>query len=139
MSDYYDNLEIREPERRNRELIAAVSSQVRYAQHHSPAYAALLEGVEPERLDSPEAIARLPLTRKSELLELQKKRPPFGDFSPLSGPELAYIFASPGPIYEPGSRRVNAWRLARAMFAAGFRSGDLVHNSFSYHLTPPGP
>ncbi len=138
MSDFYDALETREPERRNRELIAAVAAQLRYAKERTQAYASKLEEIDPANVDSPEAIATIPITRKSALLELQRQLPPFGGFSPLSSPELAYIFASPGPIYEPGSRRSDFWRIARAMHAAGFRRGDLVHNSFSYHLTPAG-
>ena len=83
-------------------------------------------------------MAELPLTRKSSLIELQRRDPPFGGFvtTPLS--ELRRVFVSPGPIYEPEGRVPDYWRFARALFAAGFRAGDLVHNTFSYHLTPAG-
>lgn len=138
MADYYDQLEIRDPSERERNLIEAVAAQVAHAQAEAPAYTERLAAVDPARIDSVEAIARLPLTRKSELLEQQKKAPPLGGFSAVSGPDLAYLFASPGPIYEPGSRRPDFWRFARALFAAGFRSGDIIHNCFSYHLTPAG-
>ncbi|MCP4993918.1 MAG: phenylacetate--CoA ligase, partial [Gammaproteobacteria bacterium] len=82
--------------------------------------------------------SRIPLTRKSELLTLQRKDPPFGGFTSVTGPDLAYIFASPGPIYEPGTKRPDFWRFSRALFAAGFRQGDILQNCFSYHLTPAG-
>ena len=84
------------------------------------------------------ALARLPLTRKSELIELQRRDPPFGGFAAVPVAALRRIFASPGPIYEPEARRPDFFRLARALYAAGFRRGDLVHNTFSYHLTPAG-
>jgi phenylacetate-CoA ligase len=84
------------------------------------------------------ALAALPVTRKSQLLERQRQLPPFGGLNTVACGELARIFASPGPFYEPEARRQDYWRAARALFAAGFRKGDVVHNSFSYHLTPAG-
>ena len=78
------------------------------------------------------------MTRKSELIELQRRDPPFGGFAAVPVSALRRIFASPGPIYEPEGRRPDYGRFARALFAAGFRAGDLVHNTFSYHLTPAG-
>lgn len=138
MTKHYDPLETRDPELRERELIQAVAAQVAHAKSNAPAYRRLFMDVEPEQIVSPESIAGLPLTRKSELLKLQKAAPPFGGYSTLGGHDLAYIFASPGPIYEPGFRGMGYWRFARALFAAGFRSGDLIHNCFSYHLTPAG-
>jgi phenylacetate-CoA ligase len=83
-------------------------------------------------------LAELPLTRKSELIDLQRRDPPFGGFVTAPMSSLRRVFMSPGPIYEPESRRPDSWRFARALFAAGFRAGDLIHNSFSYHLTPAG-
>lgn len=138
MTAYYDNLETRDPAQREQSLIRAVADQVEHAKAHAPAYSVILQDVGSGDISSPDAIARLPVTRKSELLELQSKKRPFGGFSAINGPDLAYIFASPGPIYEPGSRRDDFWRLARAMHAAGFRRSDLIHNCFSYHLTPAG-
>jgi phenylacetate-CoA ligase len=99
----------------------------------------LLADVDPATITTREALAALPVTRKSELLELQKGARPFGGFAAVGwGPGCARVFASPGPIYEPEGRRPDYWRLARAFFAAGFREGDLVHNTFSYHMTPAG-
>lgn len=139
MSTYYDHLETRDSAEREAALITAVANQVAHAQAHAPAYAQLLAEVNPLELTSAAAIARLPLTRKADLSAQQKASPPFGGLAALHGTALTHIFASPGPIYEPGSlRRSDFWRLARALYCAGFRQGDLVHNTFSYHLTPAG-
>jgi len=139
VSPYYDALETRDPAEREASLIAAVAKQVAHAQAHAPAYARLLAEVQPETLTSATAIASLPITRKSDLSALQKATPPFGGLAAIQGQALTHIFASPGPIYEPGSiHRPDFWRLARALYCAGFRQGDLAHNTFSYHLTPAG-
>src|SRR5207253_4140799 len=84
------------------------------------------------------SLAELPLTRKSELIELQRQNPPFGGLVAAPMSAVRRVFVSPGPIYEPEGRRSDYFRMARALFAAGFRAGDLVHNTFSYHLTPAG-
>ena len=138
MSDHYDDLETRSPEARESALLKALSAQIENARQKTPAYGALLEGVSAQSIDSRAALAELPVTRKSELLERQAEAPPFGGFAAAATGELAHVFASPGPIYEPGARRNDYWRMARALFAAGFRSGELVHNTFSYHFTPAG-
>ncbi len=139
MSKYYDNLETRTPAEREAALLKAVAAQVAHAQAHAPTYAQRLAGIDPQQIDSAAAIAALPVTRKSELLSLQREKPPFGGLAVATGHALTHIFASPGPIYEPGSiRRADFWRLARAMHCAGFRAGDVVHNTFSYHFTPAG-
>lgn len=139
MSQYYDALETRDAAEREAALIAAVAKQVAHAKAHAPSYKQLLGEVEPEALTSAAALATLPVTRKSDLSGLQKAAPPFGGLAAIQGAALTHIFASPGPIYEPGSiHRPDFWRLARALHCAGFRQGDLVHNTFSYHLTPAG-
>jgi phenylacetate-CoA ligase len=92
--------------------------------------------VEAARITSREALAALPVTRKSELMERQEQQRPFGGLTTLAIGALARVFQSPGPIYDPEGRRPDFWRLARALFAAGFRSGDLIHNTFSYHSIP---
>ncbi len=138
MKDFYDALETRDPAEREQDLIRKVSDQVSHARTNTTAYAEILAGVDPASIVSTKEIAALPVTRKSELMALQKKNRPFGGFAAVSGPDLAYIFASPGPIYEPGSKRADFWRFARTLHAAGFRSGDLIQNCFSYHLTPAG-
>ncbi|MFZ1388788.1 MAG: AMP-binding protein [Thiolinea sp.] len=139
MSNYYDHLETRDASEREAALIAAVAQQVAHAKAHAPAYTQLLAEVNPAEITSAAAIAALPITRKSDLSSLQKATPPFGGLAALQGSSLTHIFASPGPIYEPGSiHRPDFWRLARALYCAGFRKGDLAHNTFSYHLTPAG-
>ncbi|MFI0398382.1 MAG: phenylacetate--CoA ligase family protein [Thiolinea sp.] len=139
MSNYYDHLETQNASEREAALIAAVAKQVAHAKAHAPAYTQLLAEVNPAEITSAAAIAALPITRKSDLSSLQKATPPFGGLAALQGNALTHIFASPGPIYEPGSiHRPDFWRLARALYCAGFRKGDLAHNTFSYHLTPAG-
>jgi phenylacetate-CoA ligase len=143
----YDALETRDPAAREAALLAALPAQVAHAQANTGAFAELLAGVDPASITSRAALARLPVIRKSELLERQKaqrKTDPFGGFSAIGWAALkrcgpaGRVFQSPGPIYEPEGTGRDYWRLARAMHAAGLRAGDLVHNSFSYHLTPGG-
>ncbi|MEX8193845.1 phenylacetate--CoA ligase family protein [Comamonas guangdongensis] len=142
MSQFYDNLETRAPEQREADLMARLPRQIAHAQQHSPAFAEILQGVEAPGVASRSALARLPVTRKSELLERQAAHRPqqiFGGFNAIAvGRDMPRLFASPGPIYEPESRRADYWRMARAMHAAGFRAGELVHNCFSYHFVPAG-
>jgi phenylacetate-CoA ligase len=140
MSEFFDALEMRDPQEREAQLLAALPKQVAHAQRDSAALAQILAGVDAATVTSRAALARLPVTRKPELLERQKAgraSDPFGGFSTLvRGPQMPRIYASPGPIYEPEGGTRDYWRVARAMYAAGFRAGDLVHNSFSYHMTP---
>ncbi len=140
MNMHFDALETRAPAQREAALMTALPAQIRHAQRHSPALSRVLQDVDASRITSRRALAGLPVTRKHELLELQKASRPkdaFGGFAALvKGPQMPRIFASPGPIYEPDVAARDYWRIGRAMHAAGFRSGDLVHNSFSYHMTP---
>jgi len=142
-----DALETRDPAERERALMAALPLQVAHAQAHTAAFAELLQGVDASQVTSRAALARLPVTRKHELLERQKAKRAddvFGGFSALgwgtgrSGGRAQRVFQSPGPIYEPEGEGHDPWRLARALFAAGFRAGDLAHICFSYHFTPAG-
>jgi phenylacetate-CoA ligase len=137
-ASFYDTLETRDPELRERELLAALPRQVAHAKAHAPALAALLRDIEPESVRSRADLARLPVLRKSELIERQKQAPPFGGLAAVEPGALARIFMSPGPIYDPEGKARDYWRMARALFAAGFRAGDLIHNCFAYHLTPAG-
>jgi phenylacetate-CoA ligase len=140
MQNHFDSLETRPPAQRESALLAALPAQVAHAQQATRAFAEILRGVDAAKVTSREALARLPVTRKSELFERQKAQRAtdvFGGFSALvRGPAMPRLFASPGPIYEPDGSTRDYWRVGRAMFAAGFRSGDLVHNAFSYHMTP---
>lgn len=135
---YYDSLEIRQPAEREAWLMERLPRQIAHAQQKSAYFAKLFAEIDPGTIRSRKALVKLPVTRKSDLIELQKAMPPFGGLTatPLSG--LSRVFASPGPIYDPEGRGEDWWRFARALFAAGIRSGDLVHNTFSYHFTPAG-
>lgn len=140
MSKLYDALEARSPAVREAQLMAALPVQVAHAQSRSPAFADLLRGVDAAAVTTREALARLPVIRKHELLERQmaaRPQDPFGGFSAVArGARMRRVYASPGPIYEPEGAATDYWRAARALYAAGFREGDLAHNAFSYHMTP---
>ena len=138
MTDFYDDLETRSPEQRLADQVAAVAAQVAHAKGNCSAWADIMADVDPASITSPEAIAQLPVTRKSALIELQKKEMPFGGMVDTSNAHMNYVFTSPGPIYEPGFDVADAWRFARALHAGGLRKGDLVQNCFSYHFTPAG-
>ena len=141
---HYDLLETRPPEERENALLAALPQQIANAKTRTPAFAAILDGVDAAAVDSRAALAHLPVTRKHELLERQQAMrlaggDPFGGFSALRyGAHMPQVFASPGTIYEPEGCQPDYWRMARAMYAAGFRSGQLIHNCFSYHFVPAG-
>jgi phenylacetate-CoA ligase len=147
MTEFYDALETRPPEQREAALMAALPRQLAAAQH-APALAERLAGIDAAAVTSRAALAALPVTRKHELLERQQAAraaggDPFGGFSAIGWRALGLkparrVFQSPGPIYEPEGAAADYWRFARALYAAGVRAGDLVHNSFSYHLTPAG-
>ncbi|MGA8031106.1 MAG: AMP-binding protein [Casimicrobiaceae bacterium] len=138
MNEHYDVLETRDPERREREQFAQLARQLAHAKERSPALAKSLAGIDPGEITSREALARLPVLRKSQLAELQKEARPFGGLAATRWGAVRRVFASPGPIYEPEGAASDYWRFARALYAAGFRAGDLVHNGFSYHFTPAG-
>ena len=134
---YYDSLETRDPEAREANLFAALRDHLRAAMR-APAIARLLAGTDPDAVTNRDALAGLPVIRKSELMALQADSPPFGGLTSGAIEEFSNVFASPGPIFEPMPRRSDPFRMARALFAAGVRKGDLVHNTFSYHFTPAG-
>ena len=137
MTDHYDTLETRDPAEREADLFSRLPGVLRKAMA-APAYAERLKGIDPTEITSRAALARLPLLRKSELPALHKAALPFGGF--VAGPPGSFgrLFTSPGPIFEPEPAHADPWRGARALFAAGFRPGDVVLNTFSYHLTPGG-
>ena len=150
-AEFFDALETRDPAAREAALMAALPAQIAHAQQHAGAYAALLAGVDAAAITSRAALATLPVVRKHELLERQKtaredrqRNDPFGGYSTIGWRALGSmrraqrVYQSPGPIYEPEGTTPDYWRMARAMHAAGLRGGDLVHNCFSYHLTPGG-
>jgi phenylacetate-CoA ligase len=147
MPTHFDALETRAPADREAALMAALPGHIEHARRHSAAYAELLAQVDATGVNSREALAQLPVVRKHELLERQQASralgiDPFGGFSTIGWAGLLStrgarrVFQSPGPIYEPEGVAADYWRSGRAMAAAGFEAGDLVHNCFSYHLTP---
>jgi phenylacetate-CoA ligase len=151
MTDFYDALEHRDPTTREAALLAALPGHIAQAQRNTSAFVDLLAGVDAASITSRAALACLPVTRKHALLERQQALradrrldDAFGGFSAIgwrgqrAGQGARRVFQSPGPIYEPEGRAADYWRMARAIFAAGFRAGDLAHCSFSYHLTPAG-
>jgi len=151
MHDFYDALEGRDPLVREARLLAALPAQVAHAQRHATVFAQTLAGVDAAAVTSRAALAALPVVRKHQLLERQQAaranpagHDPFGGFATIGWRALGSlrrahrVYQSPGPIYEPEGSAADYWRLARALHAAGLRGGDLVHNCFSYHLTPGG-
>ena len=138
LMEHYDALETRPPEQRERALLAALPDVVAHAQKNAPGFARILSGIDARDVSSRAALAELPVTRKSDLIGLQQAAPPLGGLNATPLAKLAKLFISPGPIYEPEGRSPDWWRLARALFAAGFRPGDLALNTFAYHFTPAG-
>ncbi|MEJ6006567.1 AMP-binding protein [Paucibacter sp. AS339] len=144
---FYDHLETRDPAQREQALMAALPGQVAHAQTHATAYSELLQGLDARAVNSRAALAALPVTRKADVLarqQAQRATDAFGGYATVGWSGMVRqqgvrrVFQSPGPIYEPEGQGADYWRVGRAMFAAGLRAGDLVHNSFSYHLTPAG-
>ncbi len=133
----YDDLETRPPEVRDRAQFEQLRSLLRRAAARAPTWSERLAGTDPDRVRSRADLAALPVLRKSDLPDLQRAAPPFGGLATRPTGRFRHVFASPGPIYEPGHTG-DFWRMARGMHAAGFRPGDLVYNTFSYHFTPAG-
>ena len=144
MKTHMDALETRDPAVREAALLAALPGQIAHAQKNAPAFAEILKDIHAADITSRAALAKLPVIRKYELLEKQKASRAaggnvFGGFSAVSyGAKMPRVFSSPGPLYEPEGSRADYWRMARAIAAAGFQSGELIHNCFSYHFTPAG-
>ncbi len=134
---YYDELETRSADEREDSLARDLARAIANAQT-APALARALRDVDPAEIRSRADLARLPLIRKAELSEAQKKKPPFGGYTTRHPHEFNHIFQSPGPIYEPGRVEGDWFRLGRFAFAAGLGSSDILHNCFGYHLTPAG-
>ncbi|HEY6702854.1 MAG TPA: phenylacetate--CoA ligase family protein, partial [Xanthobacteraceae bacterium] len=135
--EHYDSLETRDPDDREREFSSRLPDLIAVALR-APGWAAQLAGIDPHAVISRADLDKLPVLPKSELVTRQKEVPPFGGFNVTAPAQLRRLLMSPGPIFEPQGIGKDFWGAARALFAAGFRSGDVVHNSFSYHLTPGG-
>ncbi len=138
MSDFYDALECRAPQDRERALTGSLARQLQHAKANTESYREILSAQDTDQFDALKRLADYPVTRKSELIEKQKRWPPFGGLTAFGESLVTHIFASPGPIYEASTRHPDYWRFARALYATGLRQGEVVHNSFSYHLTPAG-
>jgi phenylacetate-CoA ligase len=136
MSEFYDALETRDPAQREADFFVRLRATLDNAKAHAPYWRQTLDGVDPASVSDRAALARLPVTRKSDLMELQKSAPPFGGMLAVPVGHLARVFVSPGPINDPEGHEADYWGTARGLFAAGFRKGDLALNCLSYHLTP---
>jgi phenylacetate-CoA ligase len=138
MAAYYDDLETRDPGTREAALLDALPNRIAQAKVKAPFYAETLADIDPAAISSRAALAALPITRKSALIERQAQNPPFGGLTVTEPRALARLFLSPGPIAEPEGHGSDWWRMGRALFAAGFRKGDIIHNCFAYTFTPAG-
>ena len=135
---YLDKLETRSPKARERALMAELPKLIAHARKRAPGWARILADVNPASVKTRAALARLPVTRKSDLPPLQKELPPLGGLNATPVEKLGKLFISPGPIYDPEGRGKDWWRTARGLYAGGFRAGDRVLNTFAYHFTPAG-
>jgi phenylacetate-CoA ligase len=135
---HYDRLETRAPKVREKALMAALPGLIAHAKRRAPGFARILARIDPRKVKSRDALARLPITRKSDLGALQKEMPPLGGLNATPVEKLAKLFVSPGPVYDPEGRGNDWWRTARGLFAGGFRAGDRIANAFAYHFTPAG-
>ncbi len=138
MDEYFDDLETRDPAQREAALLGALRAQIAHARDNTAYFGEALAGVDPAAVTDRAALSALPVTRKSDLIARQHEAPPFGGMVVPPPGSLARIYQSPGPIYEPDSHGHDTWRFGRAVYAAGVRAGDIIHNTFSYHLTPAG-
>jgi len=133
--EHFDRLETRSAKAREAALMAALPRHIAWAKKRAPGWARILSSVNPSRITSRNALATLPVTRKTDLGSLQKALAPLGG---LNATPPAKLFISPGPIYDPEGRGSDWWRTARGLFAGGFRAGDVVIDTFAYHFTPAG-
>ncbi|MDG2373007.1 MAG: AMP-binding protein [Paracoccaceae bacterium] len=130
LTQFYDDLETRTENERKKAISKVLPVQIKNLQSLGG-----LKGIDSDMIDSVDALKQLPVLRKSELREMQQKKPPFGG---LVRGTIEHIFQSPGPIYEPGKDTHDWWRFGRFLHACGVGRSDIVQNCFSYHLTPAG-
>ncbi|EFL88780.1 phenylacetate--CoA ligase family protein [Ahrensia sp. R2A130] len=138
ITDMYDEMDTRDPELRERNLFVALPEHLETAVTGAPGLARHLEGQNLTAITDRTALATLPVLRKSDLMKAQQTQPPFGDFAVAANLTGTRVFVSPGPVWEPQGLGADPWSGARALYAAGFRSDDMVHNALSYHATPGG-
>ena len=137
-SPFFDQLESRDPEARELALFNMLPGLIGRAKELAPGWAAHLSSIDPKPVRTREELAKLPVLRKSALKDLQARQLPFAGLATAAPGQMGRIFMSPGPIFEPEGFAEDWWRSARALYAAGVRAGDIVHNTFAYHLTPGG-
>ena len=137
MADLYDALESRDPAAREKDLFSALPALISRAQQ-AKGWSTILKGIDAAAITSRRALADLPVTRKSELKDLQKSSLPFGGLTTTATSQLSRIFMSPGPLFDPEGKGSDWWRYARPLHALGVRGGDLIQNCFAYHFTPAG-
>jgi len=137
-SEFYDELETQDPDERELMLFQSLARHLAATREEVPYYQDLLKSIDPGDIKTRADLAALPVTRKSDLSDLQKKNPPLAGMTNMAPVNFLRIYQSPGPTYEPEAAGKDWWRMGRALFAAGVRPGDIVHNTFSYHLTPAG-
>jgi phenylacetate-CoA ligase len=135
---HFDHLETRNPEAREAALFGQLPAVIKRAKQLAPGWAAHLSDIDANAITSRSGLATLPVLRKAALKDLQTRTPPFGGFATDTAGVMGRIMMSPGPIFEPEGRGDDWWRSARALYAAGVRRGDILHNTFAYHLTPGG-
>jgi phenylacetate-CoA ligase len=137
--EFFDDLEIMPRAEREKYLNQKLAETIEYAYHHAPAAKAILDGakVTPARVRTVKDMEKLPVTRKTDLIELQKAKPPYGGFLAIPAEDIERVFLSPGPVYEPIQHSGIKW-FAKSFWAAGFRRGDIVVNTFTYHMSPAG-
>lgn len=138
MTAHFDALETRSRDERAADIASKLPELVARAKTAAPALTAALAEIDPSAVTNADALAALPVIRKSALMDEQAETPPFGGYASLPATGFAHVFQSPGPIYEPGQRGGDWWRMGRFLFAAGIGQGDIVQNCFSYHMTPAG-
>ncbi len=138
MTAHYDDKETRDPVRREADLMQALGPFLARVAGRAPGWGKLLDGCDLRAVSDRDGLAKLPVLRKPALMEMQAADPPFGGLALLDSLAGSRIFVSPGPVYEPQGKGPDPWHATRALYAAGFRSGDIVHNALSYHLTPGG-
>lgn len=136
--NHFDELETRRQDARDTAFFAALGAQLKSAKSLAPFWAEQLKDMNPDTVLSRADLAGLPVLRKTELMDLQKADMPFGGLATVSYGEIGRVFMSPGPIFEPEGKDPDWWGVARALYAAGGRPGDLIHNTFAYHMTPAG-
>ncbi len=137
--EFFDELEAMPAEERRKYQDEQLSQVVAYAYSNAPAAKELFDkaGVSPNQIRTVKDLERLPITRKTDLIELQKAKPPYGGFLAIPPKDVERVFISPGPVYEPIQHAGIKW-FAKSFWAAGFRKGDVVINTFTYHMSPAG-